>query len=161
MTAEFGSVSQKRERKVPPLVFILLALVVAGGAGFWYLEQQSRRVITTATVLTPEAKAYVSNLKLSEVDMKAAEAYLKQTLVEIVGKITNGGDRKLKSIYVTCVFQDPFGQVVFREQVAILPARAGSLGPGETKSFRLAFDNLPGTWNQALPQLVIAQIAFE
>ncbi len=161
MTAEFGSLSRKPERKVPPLVFILLILVVLGGAGFWYLDQQSRRVVTTKAVLTPEAKAYVSNLKLSEVDMKAAEAYLDQRLVEIVGKITNGGDRKLKDIYVTCVFQDPFGQVVLREQLAILPARLGGLGPGETKSFRLAFDNLPGSWNQALPQLVIAQIAFE
>jgi hypothetical protein len=161
MTAEFGSVTQKRERKVPPLVFILLALVALGGAGFWYLEQQSHRVVTTTTVLTPEAKAYVSNLKLSEVDMKASDAYLQQRLVEIVGKITNGGDRKLKNIYIKCVFQDPVGQVVLREQVAVLPARAGGLGPGETKSFRLAFDNLPGSWNQALPQLVIAQIAFE
>lgn len=161
MTAEIGSLSRKPERKVPPLVFILLALVVLGGGGFWYLEQQSHRVVTTKAVLTPEAKAYVSNLKLSEVDMKAAEAYLDQRLVEIVGKITNGGDRKLKNVYVNCVFQDPFGKVVLREEVAILPARAGGLGPGETKSFRLAFDNLPGSWNQALPQLVIAQIAFE
>jgi hypothetical protein len=162
MTAEFGSLAQKRERKIPPLVFILLALVLAGGAGFWYLDQQSHRVLTTKLVLTPEAKAYVKNLKLSEVEMKASDAYLKdQSLVEVVGKVTNAGDRKLKSVDLTCVFYDPYGRVVLREQVGMLPARAGGLAPGETKSFRLPFDDLPESWNQALPQLVIAQIAFD
>jgi hypothetical protein len=149
MTAEFGSVSQKPERKVPPLVFILLALVLAGGAAFWYLEQQSGRVVTNTTVLTQEAKDYVDKLKLSDVDMKAADAYLQQRLVEIVGKITNGGDRKLKNIYIRCVFRDPMGQVLLREQATLLPARAGGLAPSETRSFRLAFDNIPGGWTQA------------
>jgi hypothetical protein len=34
------------------------------------------------------------------------------------------------------------------------------LMPGETKEFRLPFDTLPESWNQALPDLVIAQIVF-
>ncbi len=161
MTAEFGSVAQKKERRFPPLVFILLALVLAGGAGFWYLDRQSRQVVSTTLFLTPEAKAYTKNLKLSEVEIKSSDAYLKdQSLVEILGKVTNAGDRKLKSVDLTCVFYDPYGQVVLREQVAMLPVRAGGLAPGETKSFRLAFDNLPESWNRTLPQLVIAQIAF-
>jgi hypothetical protein len=35
------------------------------------------------------------------------------------------------------------------------------LHPGETQSFRLAFDNLPAEWNQAMPSLFISQIQFE
>jgi hypothetical protein len=36
----------------------------------------------------------------------------------------------------------------------------GGLKPGETKSFRLPFDNLPDSWNQGMPQLVIASVKF-
>jgi hypothetical protein len=36
----------------------------------------------------------------------------------------------------------------------------GPLAPGGKKNFRLAFDNIPESWNQALPQLVIAQTVF-
>jgi len=35
------------------------------------------------------------------------------------------------------------------------------LQPGETRNFRLPFDAIPSTWNQVLPQLVIARIDFE
>jgi hypothetical protein len=36
----------------------------------------------------------------------------------------------------------------------------GKLAPGESKPFRLAFDNVPESWNQAMPQMVIAAIDF-
>jgi hypothetical protein len=58
------------------------------------------------------------------------------------------------------VFYDAYGQVVLRERVAIVRSRTGGLQPGETKSFRLPFDSIPESWNQAMPQLVIAQVLF-
>jgi len=161
MTLESEKAVQKRDKRVPVSVLVILAAVLAGGAGVWYLERQSARVLTSKPVLTPEAKAYVRNLKLSEVELKAADTFLKQTLVEIVGKIGNGGGRRLRSVEINCVFYDPYGQVVLRERVAIVRSRSGGLNPGETKSFRLPFDNLPGSWNQVLPQMVIAQIVFD
>jgi hypothetical protein len=39
--------------------------------------------------------------------------------------------------------------------------RTGGVAPTETKSFRLPFDNIPESWNQMMPQLVIARIDFE
>jgi hypothetical protein len=36
----------------------------------------------------------------------------------------------------------------------------GDLGPGDTKSFRLAFDSIPESWNKQMPDLVIAQVVF-
>jgi len=110
--------------------------------------------------LTPEAKAYTRNLGLSGIEMKATEAFSGQQLVEITGKITNHGDRLLKIVEVTCIFYDPYGQVVLRERVPIVREKMGGLAPGETKNFRLAFDTLPNTWNQGAPQLVIAGIQF-
>jgi hypothetical protein len=116
-----------------------------------------------APVLTPEARAYVraGYLELSGVAMGAKENFAQQRLVEITGQITNKGNRKLKLVEITCVFRDPYGRVVLRERVPIVRERAGGLAPGATANFRLPFDTIPDSWNQVLPELVIAQIVFE
>jgi hypothetical protein len=93
--------------------------------------------------------------------MQAAESYVQARLVEILGDITNHGTRNLKVVEVNCVFRDYAGEVIAREPALVVGGRSGALAPGQTKPFRLPFDNIPDTWNQALPSLVIAQIQFE
>jgi hypothetical protein len=135
-------------------------LVVLGGGLFLYLELESRRPAPAPPALTGEAKAYVRHLRLMEVEKSAKESYLRQSVVEITGKIANEGDRVLQLVEINCVFYDPWGQVVLRERVPIVSRKMGNLAPQEIKNFRLAFDNVPESWNQAMPQLVIARIDF-
>ncbi len=161
MKVEPAKAVERPDRKIPVALIIILLVALAGGAAFWYLERQARTMQPPQTVLTPEAKAYVRNLKLSDVGMTGTDTYLRQTLVEITGKISNTGARRLRSVEINCVFYDPYGQVVLRERAAIVRSRSGGLSPGDTKDFRLAFDTIPESWNQTLPQLVIAQIVFE
>ena len=119
-------------------------------------------VAVAVLVLTPEARAYVhaGYLGLSDVNMSAKQNFAGQMLVEVTGKITNTGNRMLKQIDLNCVFRDPSGRVVLRDRVSIVKERLGGLKPGETKDFRLPFDTIPESWNQVLPELVIAQITF-
>src|SRR5579872_5237617 len=91
-----------------------------------------------------EAKAYVSNLKLSEVAMKATENYAGGVVTEIEGKITNAGNKTVDYAAVACIFHDSLNQMVLRERVAIVKT---PLKPGETRGFRLPFDNIPESWN--------------
>lgn len=107
--------------------------------------------------LTAEGKAYVSNLKLSEVGMQATENYTGGVVTEILGKVTNSGDKTVEFAEVACVFYDSVNQLILREKAAIIKK---PLKPGETRSFRLAFDDIPQSWNNQLPQLVIAQVRF-
>lgn len=149
-----ASVSKPKRNLLTPLI-ILGAVLVVGGGTIWYLERE--RPAASGPVLTPEAKAYVRNLGLSEVEMKARENTLQQTVVEITGKITNKGDRVIRYVALNCVFYDPYGQLVLRERVPIVKAE---MKPGDTRAFRLPFDTIPPSWNQSMPQLVIAQIQF-
>jgi hypothetical protein len=150
-----------KEQKGLPIAAIVVSLVIVLGAGvFLYLDRASRRPHPPPPPLTGDAKAYVRSLQLRDVDMQKHESYLKQAVVEITGKIGNNGDRVLRVVEINCVFYDPYGQVVLRERVPIVSRKIGGLSPGEIKNFRLAFDNIPESWNQALPQLVIAQIEF-
>jgi hypothetical protein len=138
---------------------VLIALVLAGAGVVAYLELAPRKAAIEAP-LTPEARAYIGNLKLSDVGMKAAKNYFSQVVVEIAGNITNAGDRNLDTVEIYCVFYDYYNQVTLRQRVAIVSPKMGGLKPGATKNFRLPFDNLPESWNQMMPQLVIAAVKF-
>ena len=140
---------------VVPIVVIAALLPVVGGI-IWYLERTPRAPAEKPT-LTSEAKLYTRNLKLSNVEMKATANYVGATVTEILGQITNTGNRAIELVELNCVFYDPNGLIVWRERVPIVRRR---LNPGETRTFRLPFENIPQGWNQAMPQLVIANIAF-
>jgi len=142
-------------------LFVAIAVVaLAMGGGAWWLLGRNA-ASEPRPVLTAEARGYLKNLALSEVQMQANESYMQQAVVEIVGKIGNNGDRVVKLVEINCVFHDVYGLVVLRERVAIAGRKAGELRPGATKNFRLAFDSIPGSWNKQMPDLVIAQILFE
>lgn len=152
--------SKNSSRSFLSLPLVLIAVIaVLGGALIWYLQRPPSTAAPPP--LSPEAKAYVKHLKLSDVELKATESYMKQQVVEILGKIGNQGDRALDVVEINCVFYDPYGQLVLRQRVPIVSRKMGGLKPGETKPFRLPFDNLPPSWNQAMPQLVIAHIQFQ
>jgi hypothetical protein len=138
---------------------VMIALVLAGGGVLAYLEYAPHKPAAQAP-LTPEARAYIGNLKLTDVGMKASKNYFSQVLVEIAGNITNAGERNLDTVEIYCVFNDSYGQTTLRQRVPIVSTKMGGLKPGETKSFRLPFDNLPDSWNQGMPQLVIASVKF-
>ena len=154
-------VQEKRPANLLPLVIVLILVAICGTATWFFLIRGASRP-QQPNPLTAEAKAYVRNLGLADVEMKAKENALGGTLVEITGKITNKGPQTLRSVEINCVFYDPYGQAVLRERVPIVRYRGGAgLKPGETRNFRLPFDSIPQGWNQALPQLVIAGIEFE
>jgi len=149
------------QSKSIPVAVIVVAVAALVGAGlFVYLDKAAHRAPAPPAPLTGEAKSYVHSLQLFEVEMQKHESYLKQAVIEITGKIGNNGGRNLRVVEINCVFYDLDGQVVRRERVPIVSQKIGGLAPGERKDFRLAFDDIPESWNQALPQLVIAQIVF-
>lgn len=152
----------KELRTFNSTLFVILAVVLLiAGAGFWFLFLRGAPAGNQPQMLTPEARAYVGKLGLSDVEMKASENYMRATVVEITGRIANRGDRALRLVEINCVFYDPYGQLLLRERVAIVRRSGDSLKPGESREFRLPFDSIPGGWNQTLPQLVIARIDFE
>ena len=146
---------------LPLPVLVVVLLLAVGATGGYFLYQKSRDRARDVPVLTPEATAYLQHLQLADVDMNAAENYLGHTIMNITGKLTNNGPRVLRLVEINCMFRDYSGQVVSRERVAIVGRKTGPIPPGQTRSFDLAFDNVPAAWNQVLPDLVISQIHFQ
>lgn len=147
--------AEDKSNLIAPLIVLALVVPIAGGLIWW--SQRTPQDISSASPASPDAKAYTQHLKLSETDMKATANFAGAAIVEVTGKITNTGGRILERVELNCIFYDVAGQVVLRERV---PLVKGVLKPGETKAFRLPFEGIPQSWNQAMPQLVIAQISF-
>jgi hypothetical protein len=147
--------------KISPAGMVIgLGIILIAGV-FGWLTFGSKPQAPPPPVLTAEAKQYVGNLAFSNVHIQAAESLVNQRVVEILGDITNKGDRTVKLAEVTCVFKDYYGKELQRERVALIGQTTGPLPPSASKPFRLAFDDLADTWNQAYPDFVIAQIQFK
>jgi len=151
------------------MVIVGAVVLVLGAALFLYLDAAGKRKPAAPPPLTGAAKEYTKFLQFVSADgqsiespkMEAHESYMKQQVVEVTGNLRNAGDRVLDLVEINCVFYDPYGQVVLRERVPLVSSRkGGKLAPGETRAFRLAFDSVPESWNQAMPQMVIARIEF-
>ena len=144
---------------LPILIAVALVLVGVTVGFFWYRQAQNRP--REVPILTKEAAAYLPNLQLEDVERTAAENYLQQTATTITGKLTNNGPRAVRLVEVNCMFRDHAGQVVSRERTAIIGRKTGAVASGQTRSFELTFDNIPPSWNQMMPDLVISQIVFQ
>lgn len=150
-----------KQASIPPMAVVIGLVLVLGLGGFLFLERAAKKPPPAPPPLTGDARAYARNLKLTNVEMKAHESYLKQSVVEIVGNIQNVGDRIVKTVEINCVFYDSYGQVVLRKRVPIVSAKIGAVAPEQIKPFRLPFDDIPESWNQMMPQLVMAAIEFQ
>ena len=143
------------DSKIP----ILVAVVMALGLGAFFIYGPKAKP-PAEPVLTADAKQYLEHLALSDVGMQASDSAINLSLTEISGKITNKGQRSVERVLVNCIFRDVNGQPIKRERVTIAGPKTGTLAPGTTKSFHLNFDDIPQNWNQAMPDLVIAEIRF-
>lgn len=143
-------------KKIPTVPLVIGAIAVAVlVAALFYLNRPVAKSDDAGP--SAEAKAYLSNLQLADVNMQASENLMQQRVVEIQGKITNKGQRAIKRIEVECIFDGLDNRSIYRERVPVVTA---GLAPNQTRQFRLPFDSLPDTWNQAMPHLVVAQIQF-
>lgn len=157
---ETGTELEKQRRDPAPLIIgAIVILLGLGAAGFLFWQAQNQP--DDIPVLTDDAREYLPQLDLREVEMAASDTFLEQTLVEITGKIQNLGGRTVTLVEIYCVFREVNGLEIARERRVVVGSRTGPLLPQEEQAFRLAFDNLPAEWNQDVPSLFVAQIEFE
>ena len=113
---------------------------------------------------------YISNVKLSNVKMSAAENFVGASVTYIDGTITNTGDKTLTHVMVHVTFKDSMGQVAQTEDVPLhvlqtggpypdaVDLNASPLAPGQSKPFRLTFESISAQWNHEYPELQITDV---
>ena len=162
-------VAEKKKFTIPPMAIVAGCGGLAGLAGFWYpgsfLEERSYGGGSAnggCQGLRQESQVRRSPTAQTQAEpvMESHESYLKQSIVEICGNLLNAGDRPLNSVEIT------LGLLRSRRGDARWPSLqrdhlAGTtvpdhqehrgLAPGQVKPFHVAFDDVPDSWNQAMP----------
>jgi len=118
-----------------------------------------------------EPPAYAANLKFSDLKTSAAENFVGATVSYLDGTVTNTGNQTVIHAVVEVTFRDDMGQIAQREELPIRVLRTGGpydeavdlnispLVPGQSKPFRLTFENISAQWNHAYPDLKVTQVA--
>jgi len=146
----------------PVLVGIVIVAVVVGVIALILRSEQKP---------PPEPPAYAANLKFSDLKASAAQNFVGATVSYLDGTITNTGNQTVIHAVVAVTFKDEMGQVAQKEELPIHVLRTGGpydeavdlnmspLAPGQSKPFRLTFENISAQWNHEYPDLKVTQVA--
>ena len=154
--------TERQESSLRPiLIGIVIVGVVVGVLALILRAKQTR----------PAAPpAYAANLKFSDLKASAAQNFVGATVSYLDGTITNAGDKTVIHAVVQITFKDDMGQTAQREELPIHVLRPGGpydeavdlnlspLASGQSKPFRLTFENISAQWNHAYPDLQIMQV---
>ena len=160
------SVNPTTERQDSSLRPILIGIVIVGivvGVLTLFFRSEEKK--------PAPPPAYAVSLKFSDLKTSAAQNFVGATVSYIDGVITNSGDRTVIHAVVQVTFKDDMGQTAQREELPLRVLRTGGpydeavdfnlspLAPGESKPFRLTFENISAQWNHAYPELLITQVS--
>jgi len=148
----------------PILIGIVIVGVVVGILALIFRAEQKKPAVPPA---------YAANLKFSDMKTSAAQNFVGATVSYIDGAITNTGDKTVIHAVAQITFKDELGQMAQREELPIRVLRTGGpyeeavdltlspLAPGQSKPFRLTFENISTQWNHAYPELQITQVSVK
>jgi hypothetical protein len=158
--------------RLPLLVAAAVGLAVLGGIIWLGPPTPQNAAPAIPAVLPPlsaEETAYLAQIAISGLDLSLWQNFLGQAVVYLDGSITNRGNRRIVALELTVEFEDVLGQTVLREtRRALGRGRASALAPrptplaaGESRSFRVAFEQLPPDWNRGRPQVRVSGLLLD
>jgi hypothetical protein len=146
----------------PVLIGIVIVVVVIGVLALVFRSEQPKPA---------EPSPYGANLKFSDLKASAAQNFAGATVNYLDGEITNTGDKTVIHAVLQVTFKDDMGQTAQKEVVPIHVLRTGGpydeavdlnmspLLPGQTKPFRLTFEEISAQWNHAYPDMRVTEVA--
>jgi hypothetical protein len=159
--------TQAQERNWTPMLVGLIAVVLVIGA----IVALTRNKTSTG----PSSDPYAAKLQLSNPKMSAAENYVGGSVTYLDVNITNTGNKTLTGGAIQAVFKNSMDQVV---QTETLPLRLltenkmggypdlvdlalSPIGPGQTKTVRVALEHISADWNQNYPALQLVDLKLK
>lgn len=120
-------------------------------------------------VLAPAA-AYAKDLAITNLHMSESSSLSGVRQIYVDGNITNNGTQTLTGITVQVAFHDFTGKIgqkntmslalirTHEPYIDVQPISAAPIGPGQTREFRLIFDQVTNEWNQQYPEIRVIAI---
>ena len=145
-----------------------VAVIVVVGIIVVTMERGKPRVTVTPISAAPDP--YAASLPVSDVKMSESGNLAGTKVTYLDGHITNNGSKTVSSVSVQVLFRNVANEVAQNETwplkwirtrdpyVDLEPASAEPMKPGESRDFRLIFDNVTPDWNQVYPEIRIVHV---
>lgn len=145
-----------------------VAVIVVVGIIVVTMERGKPRVTVTPISASPDP--YAASLPVSDVKMSESGNLAGTKVTYLDGHITNNGSKTVSSVSVQVLFRNVANEVAQNETwplkwirtrdpyVDLEPASAEPMKPGESRDFRLIFDNVTPDWNQVYPEIRIVHV---
>jgi hypothetical protein len=105
-------------------------------------------------------QAYAGKVKFENLRMSRFANFLNQEVTYLDGDIVNQGNRSIADLAVTVEFCNIGNKVVMRQTMRPLGEQAAPIAPGESRSFRLAFEQIPDDWNMQYPNIQVTGLVL-
>src|SRR5271167_716238 len=157
--------SEPAESSLRPILIGIAIVAVGVGVLALILRSEQKKPVAPSP--------YAGNLKFSDLKASAAQNFAGATVSYLDGTITNTGDQTVLHAVVQITFKDDMGQTAQREEIPIRVLRTGGpydeavdlnlspLPPGQSKPFRLTFENISAQWNHAYPDLQLILVTVK
>lgn len=153
--------------------FIAVAIIgalVAIGVAVFFLRQSENKETAIARETIRQADPYARNLAFTQVAMSQSTSLSGGTSTYIDGHVRNSGPDTVTGVTMQVLFRN---DVALPPQVETLsltlirthdpyidtePVGAAPLKSGDEAEFRLIVENVTGSWNQQLPDLIAVHV---
>jgi hypothetical protein len=153
--------SEEKPRSLWPFLLIGAAVVVLLLVVFGWMERPGPPGPAEKPLPFGAAEqAYAGKVKFENLKMSRFANFLNQEVTYLDGDIVNQGDRSIAAMAVTVEFRNIENQVVMRQTQRPITDEVAPIAPGERRSFRLAFEQIPDDWNMQYPNLQVTGLVL-
>ncbi|MDE3135094.1 MAG: DUF2393 family protein [Acidobacteriota bacterium] len=153
--------SEEKHRSLWPFLLIGVVVVAVLVVVFGWVERPGPPGPAAKPLPFGAAEqAYAGKVKFENLKMSRFANFLNQEVTYIDGDIVNQGDRSIAALAVTVEFRNIENKVVMRQTQRPLSEQAAPIAPGERRSFRLAFEQIPDDWNMQYPKIQVTGLVL-
>lgn len=160
-----------RERNWLPMA-AAAAIVLVAAVGLVLIFDHGKRA-PAAMPISAATDPYAANLAFGQLKMSESSNLAGGKSTYLDGQITNSGSKTISAITVQVLFRDVAHEVAWNDTqplriirtrepyIDVEPLSAAPLAPGDSRDFRLIFDNVPQDWDGAFPEIRIIHVELK
>jgi hypothetical protein len=151
---------------------VAAAIVLVVAVGLVLIFEHGKRP-PAALPISAATDPYAANLVFGQLKMSEAANLAGGKSTYLDGQITNRGSKTVSAITVQVLFRDFAHEVAWNDTqplriirtrepyIDVEPLSAAPLAPGDSRDFRLIFDNVPQDWDGAFPEIRIIHVELK
>lgn len=139
------------------VMLVLLGIVYLLMSG----PSSPRQTAQQALPLGDQEKAYAERIRFTDAKLSRAANMLNQEVTFLFMVVENTGNRPIRALEISLEFRNLLNEIVLRENRRVIDLRTAPLPGGQSREVQINFENIPGEWNRAVPEMRVTGLLLE